>query len=208
MSSIPDHYFYKQDSRDDELFYSFPRMVAHIDDSAIDFLTSFYDTQLEENSTVLDIMSSVYSHFPPSKSFDRVVGIGMNYDEMYANDDLDEVIVQNLNKNHDLPFFGETFDHITCAVSIQYLTKPLNVFREMHRILKPGGSVIISFSNRCFPTKAIAAWLQSNDKQQIELVKHYFKNSAQWREINVKIKKTRGDPLFIVWGTKPSILQD
>lgn len=38
-------------------------------------------------------------------------------------------------------------------MSVDYLTKPIEVFQEMHRCLKPGGVAIMSFSNRCFPTK-------------------------------------------------------
>ena len=74
--------------------------------------------------------------------------MGMNADELKANPILNEFTVQDLNKNATLPFDDDSFDCITNTVSVDYLSKPLEVFREMHRILKPGGQAIMSFSNR------------------------------------------------------------
>lgn len=202
--TFPAEYFNKQDSSDDSLFYAFPRKVVHIDDGAIQALSAQFAQILPPNATVLDLMSSWRSHLPESVQRQRVVGLGMNGDEMADNPALDKFVVQNLNQSPLLPFEDATFDAAICTVSVQYLQQPVAVFREVGRVCKPGAPFVVSFSNRCFPTKAVAVWLAMSDNQHMALVARYFEDAGNWTDIQAWAKPpARGaDPLYIVWAKK------
>ncbi|MEZ4675965.1 MAG: methyltransferase domain-containing protein [Caldilineaceae bacterium] len=137
---------------------------------------------LPPQGTYLDLMSSWRSHLPDELEPQRVVGLGMNAAEMADNPQLDEYVVHNLNENPTLPFTDEEFDAAICTVSVQYMTKPLELFREVNRVLQPGGLFIVSFSNRCFPTKAVATWLAGGDREHLGLVQQYFTAAGNWTE--------------------------
>ena len=134
------------------------------DDGAIKALTEFYSEEFKridkESLDVLDLCSSWISHLPSSVKYGKVVGLGMNEQELAANEALTSYVVQDLNENPSLQFEDDSFDVICNVVSVDYLTQPLDIFREVYRILRPGGVALMSFSNRCFPTKAVAMWLQ------------------------------------------------
>lgn len=166
----------KLDQSQDDLFYSFPRFVTHVDDNFINQLTELYRQQLQPQTKILDLMSSWVSHLPPEMKFTYVVGHGMNEEELAKNPRLDNYFVQNLNENPQLPLENEDFDAVLCAVSVQYLQYPEAVFSEIARVLKPNGVAIFSFSNRMFYQKAIAAWRDATDRQRIYLVKSYFQS--------------------------------
>ena len=149
--------FRRRDESSDTDFYSQPRFVTHIDDLAIASLGAHYARTLQSGWGVLDLCTSWISHLPPAgaPALGEVVGLGMNAEELEANDRLTGGrVVQDLNTDPALPFEEGRFDAVLNAVSVDYLTQPLEVAREMHRVLRPGGTVILSFSNRCFPTKA------------------------------------------------------
>jgi SAM-dependent methyltransferase len=206
---LPQHYFERQDRSDDELFYAFPRKVVHIDETAIAVLTTLYEDLLSDGGTFLDLMSSWRSHYPINKVDRQVIGLGMNADEMADNPQLNGHRVQNLNREPRLPYEDNSFDGSTCAVSVQYLTRPIEVFTEVYRVLKPGGIFVVSFSNRCFPTKAVAVWAASSDEQHIALVGEYFRQSAAWAALKALSSTDSpdypryADPLFVVWARKP-----
>lgn len=166
----------KLDPSQDENFYAVPRIVTHVDDSFLDELTNLYRERLKPNTRILDMMSSWVSHLPDELKFSHVEGHGMNEEELARNPRLDHYVVQNLNEKTKLPFSDEEFDAVLNAVSIQYLQYPEAVFQEIYRILKPGGVVIISFSNRMFYQKAIAAWRDASEAMRVELVKRYFRS--------------------------------
>jgi SAM-dependent methyltransferase len=177
------------DNSDDSAFYYQPRFVTHIDDSAISYLTKFYQQEFaslsKESLDVLDLCSSWISHLPEDDiKYGNVVGVGMNEKELSANKQLTGFVVQDLNDNPSLSQFEDnSFDVICNVVSVDYLTKPLEMFREMYRILRPGGISLMSFSNRCFPTKAIAMWLQADDIGRLTIVGSYYHYSAKWTSI-------------------------
>lgn len=176
------------DNSGDSVFYDQPRFVTHIDDSAISYLTKFYRQEFaslsEESLDVLDLCSSWISHLPEDIKYGNVVGVGMNEKELSANKQLTGFVVQDLNENPSLSQFEDnSFDVICNVVSVDYLTKPLEMFREIYRILRPGGFSLMSFSNRCFPTKAIAMWLQADDIGRITIVGSYYHYSAKWTSI-------------------------
>ena len=192
------------DNSNDTIFYDTPRFVTHIDDAAIASLTKYYQEEFDSlglaKLDVLDLCSSWISHLPNELdcSFDygRVVGLGMNEEELDANPQLSEVVVQDLNDDPMLSQFEDnSFDVICNVVSVDYLQKPLEVFQEMHRILRPGGVCLMSFSNRCFPTKAIAMWLQADDISRLTIVASYYHYSAKWSSIEaLDLKDTQQVP--------------
>jgi len=195
------------DNSADDQFYAEPRFVTHIDEGAIASLTSFYENELQQLQKqqdgapldILDLCSSWISHFPQTNNdndlqYGRVVGLGMNEKELAANSQLTEFVVQDLNDNPSLSQFEDnSFDVICNVVSVDYLTQPRAMFQEMHRILKPGGVALMSFSNRCFPTKAVAMWLQADDIGRLTIVASYFHYAATWKTIEALDLK--GDPL-------------
>ena len=146
------------DGMPDEMFYGMARLVTHIDDAACAPLARYYATILHEGDTVLDLMSSCVSHLPPAPRLARVTGHGMNRTELEANPQLTDYFLQNLNRTPALPLETGSYRACLMAVSVQYLVRPVTVFAEIGRVLAPGGTVAVSFSNRMFPTKAIAAW--------------------------------------------------
>jgi len=195
--------FERLDESPDENFYRAPRLVHHIDDEARLALSEFCKPLITENSVVLDLMSSWTSHLPESIKPAKVVGHGMNEEELAANLILDNYFVQNLNKTAELPLRNNTYDVCLISVSVQYLTDPLSVFSEVARILKPGGSVIVSFSNRMFSTKAVAIWRALDSEGHGKLVMEYLESTMNFREVsftNISPNKYKTDPLFVVTG--------
>lgn len=157
--------FQRYDESSDKLFYEAPRFVTHIDDPAINALTKWYGEKFPPSGSkdvaILDICSSWISHYPAGYTAGRIAGLGMNEAELKRNEQITEYAVRDLNEDPRLPYEDNSFDFVTNAVSVDYLTKPLEIFREMHRVLKPGGTAAMSFSNRYFPTKCVAIWTVS-----------------------------------------------
>jgi SAM-dependent methyltransferase len=164
----------KLDDSSDTFFYDMPRFVTHVDDGFIQQLTELYQERLTPHSRIFDMMSSWVSHLPADMTFDHIEGHGMNPEELAKNPRLDHFFVQNLNENPKLPLENASFDAVLNTVSVQYLQQPEVVFGEIYRILKPGGIAIVSFSNRMFYQKAIAAWRDGSETRRVNLVKSYF----------------------------------
>ncbi|HEV7128788.1 MAG TPA: methyltransferase domain-containing protein [Ktedonobacterales bacterium] len=167
----------REDESVDTRFYQEPRLVAHLDDAAIATVTALYRpllAPLAGQGRVLDLMSSRYAHLPDDVPRGAVVGLGMNRAELDANPQLTERVVHDLNTDPHLPFADASFDVALNTVSVQYLSHPLAVFREVARVLRPGGAYAVVFSNRMFPTKAIRAWRERDDAGHIALVRAYF----------------------------------
>lgn len=204
MPDLRPEFFRRIDEADDELFYQFPRLVTHIDDGAIAKATEIYARLLPTNCEVLDLMSSWRSHLPASLKLKRVAGLGLNHAEMADNPALSEIIVHNVNRDPRLPFDDASFDGAVMTVSVQYLTRPIAVFAEVGRVLRPDAPFIVTFSNRMFPTKAIALWQQANEEQRVTVVETYFARSGAFE--NVEVIDARGadnqpsDPLWAVAG--------
>lgn len=199
---FPADWFERLEESADEQFYQIPRKVVHLDDDAIAALRDFYNAHLRDDMRVLDLMSAWRSHLPKMKRLD-VYGLGMNEEEMYENPQLSHYLVHNLNVTPQLPYEDNYFDAVICSVSVQYMTRPIQIFQEAARVLKPGAPFFVAISNRCFPTKAVAVWLGSNDQQHIQLVAGYFQASDAFRDIQAEDHSPDpyvSDPLFLIWG--------
>ena len=201
MPQIPEEGFRRADETPDEEFYRTPRPVTHIDDGAIAAVTQLYRELFPAGGEILDLMSSWVSHLPPEVEYRRVIGLGMNEVELRLNERLDSYIVQNLNTNPGLPFGEAQFDGVGICVSIDYLTKPVEVLREVGRVLKVDAPLVITFSNRCFPSKAVAVWHQLDDRGHMRLVESYLEEAGNFRNVRGLDRSPRrvfGDPLCAV----------
>jgi SAM-dependent methyltransferase len=197
---FPPNAFTKLDRGDDASFYEQPRLVNHIDAAAVTALTAFYGTQLPAAGRILDLMSSWVSHLPATVTGD-VVGHGMNAAELSANPRLKHWFVQNLNVEPVLPSDTGSFDAVVCCVGVQYLQQPDAVFAEVARVVRPGAPCIVSFSNRCFPTKAVAIWRDLDARGHAELVAMYLERAGFERvSIHVLRDGASSDPLTAVIG--------
>ncbi len=200
---FPPGAFDKADPSPDSLFYVEPRFVAHIDDAAIGAVTELYRRTLPSGGVILDLMSSWISHLPEEMAFARVIGHGMNAAELAANPRLDEWFVQDLNAHPILPLASSSVDAACLCVSVQYLQQPVAVFREAARVLRAGGSLAVTFSNRCFPTKAVAIWQALSGPDQQRLVSVYCSEAGFEGIETGHAGRPGGDPLWSVIGRVP-----
>ena len=198
--------FARIDETDDRLFYTEPRIVTHIDDNAIAAIKKFFDQTLPRNAVILDLMSSAFSHLPEGFPAQRIVGLGLNAVELQVNPVLDEYVIHDLNADPTLPFDDGEFAAVIMTVSMQYLTKPIEVFREVHRILQPDAPFIVIFSNRLFPTKAVYIWRVTSDAEHAQLVQHYFHLAGGYAEVTFLDYTPQTDeytdPVYIVMANK------
>lgn len=203
MPQFPQEAFRRYDESPDEEFYRTPRIVTHIDDGAIAAVTQLYREFFRPGGEILDLMSSWVSHLPPEVSYGRVIGLGMNEVELRRNDRLDSYVVRNLNTDPRLPFGDAEFDGCGICVSIDYLTRPVEVLREVGRVLKVGAPLVVTFSNRCFPSKAVAVWHGLDDRGRVRLVEGYMEeagNFAAIRSLDRGSRRPFSDPLYAVIG--------
>ena len=203
---FPPEFFQREDESSDAEFYTMPRLVVHIDDGAILAVGRLFQQLIPENAEVLDLMSSWRTHWPDEHPRGRIVGLGMNAAEMADNPQLSEYLLKDINADPSLPFEDASFDAVVITVSVQYLTQPVIVFSEVSRILRPGGVFIVTFSNRCFPTKAVRVWRSTNDEDHIELVSSYMQHAGGFNGVRGGIANPDmappGDPLFAVFAYK------
>lgn len=212
-----DRPFVRDDESDDAGFYTQPRLVNHLDDTAIDVLSGMYGRLIHPGSKVLDLMSSWTSHLPEELDLDSVTGLGMNQTELNENPMLSGRVIHDLNKKPQLPFDDGEFDAVLCTVSVEYLSQPFDVFADVARVLKPEGLFIVSFSNRWFPPKAIRIWKELHEFERMGLVTEYFLQSGGFSNIHTWSMRGKprpyydkhfgmnmmlSDPIFMVWGSK------
>lgn len=203
----------KWDSSDDQLFYAEPRFVQHLDAGFRDRLTQLYRDRIPERAVVLDLMSSWVSHLPDEVIYERVIGHGLNEKELAANRRLDSHWMQNLNLNQEIPLKSGSVDAVLIVAGWQYLQYPEAVAAELLRITRPGGQVIVSFSNRMFFTKAPQVWADGSDRDHLGYVAEVLMAQG-WSKPELVAEETRaqglkglvgakGDPFFSVMATRP-----
>ena len=209
---FPPEFFQREDDTNDAEFFTMPRLVVHIDDGAIVAVGRLFQQLIPEDAEVLDLMSSWRTHWPEEHPRRRIVGLGMNATEMADNPQLNEYLLKDINADPSLPFEDASFDAVVITVSVQYLTQPVIVFSEVSRILRPGGVFIVTFSNRCFPTKAVRVWRSSNDEDHVELVSSYMQHAGGFNGVRGGIANPDmappGDPLFAVFAYKEAVSED
>ena len=203
----------KWDSSDDQLFYAEPRFVQHLDAGFRERLTQLYRDRIPERAVVLDLMSSWVSHLPDEVIYERVIGHGLNEKELAANRRLDSHWMQNLNLNQEIPLKSGSVDAVLIVAGWQYLQYPEAVAAELLRITRPGGQVIVSFSNRMFFTKAPQVWADGSDRDHLGYVAEVLMAQG-WSKPELVAEETRaqglkglvgakGDPFFSVMATRP-----
>lgn len=209
-----DHPFRRKDEQADSLFYGDPRLVHHLDHTAQEMVADLYKRFVAEGMQVLDLMSSWVSHIPAALRLERVSGLGLNRTELEQNPRLTDIQVHDLNANPTLPYEDASFDLSLCTVSVEYLIHPFEVFKEVGRVLKPGGTFVVVFSNRWFPPKVIRVWERIHEFERIGLVMEYFLRTGMFE--NLESYSIRGlprprsdkyaaelrfsDPVYAVWG--------
>jgi SAM-dependent methyltransferase len=205
---LPAGAFQRLDETPDAEFYAAPRLVTHIDDGAIAAVTALYREYFPAGGAILDLMSSWVSHLPPEASYRRVTGLGMNAEELAANPRLDAWVVHDLNAEPRLPFADGEFDAAGCCVSIDYLVRPVEVLCDLARVLRPDAPVVITFSNRRFPTKVIALWEALDDAGHAQLVAHYLRAAGGWTDmVGLDRSPEVGDPLLAVVARRAASLE-
>lgn len=204
---FPPGFFGRQDEDPDPDFYGIPRLVTHIDDGAIEAVGLLYeelgiDGRGPPDGHVLDLMSSWISHLRTAPA--RLTVLGLNPVELEANPMATARVVQDLNSDPILPFADATFTAVTCCVSVDYLVRPVEVFQEVARVLRPGAPFVVTFSNRCFPTKAIRGWLANDDATHVQIVATYFSLAGGFGEVEAARRTAPGfgDPLYAVWAAR------
>lgn len=206
QSNLGPEYFRREDEEDDGVFYQSPRLVVHIDQGAIAAISNLFKQQVPENSEILDLMSSWRTHWPADHPKAKMVGLGLNQVELMENPDLDEFVVHDVNRYPELPFEDDSFDAVLITVSAQYLTKPIETFAQVNRILRPGGVFIVSFSNRMFATKAVLIWRNSTDRGRVDLVGTYMESAQNFEDIQATFLNAQtsppDDPMFAVYSRK------
>lgn len=199
-------FFDRADPSPDAEFYAVDRFVTHIDDDAVAAVGALYD-ELGLDGEVLDLMASWVSHFrrPPA----ALTVLGMNAAELAANPHASARVVHDLNADPTLPFADRSFDAAVCCVSVDYLVRPVEVFAEVARVVRPAGTFVCTFSNRVFPTKAVRGWLLATEGERRRIVAAYFRAAGGWEE-PVAGRRTPpghpGDPLDAVWARRAAFV--
>ncbi|MFC1516458.1 methyltransferase domain-containing protein [Thermodesulfobacteriota bacterium] len=206
----------RKDESPDQIFYEQPRLVQHIDDTAIQGVKDLYGQFLRDGMRVLDLMSSWQSHIPSNLRLEKLTGLGLNREELDENEILDDRVVHDLNANPVLPFETGEFDAVICTVSVEYLIHPEMVFNELGRVLRPDGLLIVTFSNRWFPPKVIRIWEELHEFERMGLVLEYFIKTGKFKDLETFSarglprpwddryfpEKRYSDPIYAVWGRK------
>ena len=197
MTELFPEFFRRHDERPDAVFYETPREGSHIDDQARATARDWYHTLMPPGGHVLDLLAGMASHLP--EHLDHVVGVGLNAEELRRNVRVDEAVIHDVNADPTLPFADERFDGAVCTVSVQYLTRPVELFGEVARVLKPNAPFVVTFSNRMFPTKAVLAWRASDDAAHHRLVRCYLNSAARFGPAEMlRHVPDEGDPLYAV----------
>jgi SAM-dependent methyltransferase len=186
MSGLPDKASHRIEGAPDEDSLLQPSLSVPVDPAALECVTSLYRRYFPPGAAILDLMSSWIGHLPPEAEYRRVVGVGLDEQELLENPFLDEWHVQNLNRDPVLPFAAGEFDAAAICVSVQYLTRPIDLLRDVGRVVRPGGPLVITFSNCCLSRKALACWRMLDEDGHLRLVSYYLQAAGNWRDIECR----------------------
>lgn len=197
--------FAREDETEDPRFYEFPRLLLHVDEATSRELAAWFATNLPADGDILDLMSAWASHLPAAPRFRTVVGLGMNAVELRENPALTGGLIADINARPALPFRDAAFDACLISFSIQYLIRPVEVFAEIGRVLRPGGALHVAYSHRLFPTKAVALWQSSSNAEHARIIAEYMQAAGNLGQLHFDcpLERSSGfDPLYIVSATK------
>ena len=195
MEVLNNHQRKKLDENNDEEFYSDPKFVYHLDSNFREYLSYIYKLEINESSTILDLMSSWDSYLPKGKKYKKVIGHGLNKKELERNTILDSFWIQNFNLNQLIPLETGNIDYCLMVAAWQYLQYPENLTKEISRILSKEGKIIISFSNRAFWHKAPNIWTSSTEEERVKYVRKVLVSNG-FREPKIIKKFTKPNPNF------------
>lgn len=207
----------RSEAQPDSRFYETVRKVSHVDSKARELITKTYADLLPGRTRILDLMSSYESHLPDGLRAE-VTGLGMNAEEMAANPALTRHVVHDLNTDPALPFGDESFDAVICALSVDYMTRPHAVFREIARVLTPGAPCVMVVSNRWFPNQATNLWTEMHEFERVGFIVECYLQTGQFEQLRTRSERgwprpqdardryypaiQHSDPVHVVWGTR------
>lgn len=198
MNDLRPEFFRRLDERPDALFYRRPRSASHLDEEAMRFVRATNDELLPEGGRILDLMAGARSHL--GDRYGDVVGLGLNADELHANPRVDAPVLFDLNRRAELPFDTASFDGAVCTVSVQYMTRPIDTFASLARVLRPGARFVVAISTRMFEEKAVLAWRASDDAAHLRLVRTYFEASGGFGTVHERHHQpAQGVPVSVLW---------
>jgi len=214
----PESFTRLEESNDADFYQRVDRLVDHLDATALATVERVIGTLVvEESPAILDLMAGWNSHLPSTLQPKRVVGLGLNANELRQNPAVTETILHDVNETPRLPFADASFDVVLNTVSVDYMTRPVEVFREVARVLKPGGLYLVIFSNRMFPQKAVQIWRDSGESVRVDLVRSYFTESGAFGETRLFVSRGKprpaddrhsgafvpSDPVWAIYAEKP-----
>ncbi len=189
----------KEDNNDDSLFYQYPKLVYHLDQSFRSRLSKLYRKEIRREMVILDLMSSWDSHLPKDVNYEQVIGHGLNQIELQKNKKLNRFWIQDLNKDQSLPLDDNSIDVCLMVAAWQYLQYPEAIASEINRIVKSPGKLIVSFSNRAFWTKATRKWIQSSDFQRLNYIRDVLESNG-WSNIERVTEVFPSNPMLNILG--------
>jgi SAM-dependent methyltransferase len=208
MTVIPPEFFRRQDEEPDELFYAVPRPDSHLDADADAVVTRWYDERLPTDGPVLDLFAGARSHLP--ERCRGAVGVGLDRAALARNPQLSAHHVLDLNLDPTLPFADASLAAVVCTASVQYLTRPVDLVREVARVLRPGAPFLVVFGSRMYPTKAVLCWRASDDEAHLRLVRGYLAAAGGFAPPDLHGHRPAvGDPLYLIaTRADPSVAPD
>lgn len=197
MTSLPPEFFRRRDEGPDELFYAVPRADSHLDAAADAVVTGWYDARLPDDGLVLDVFAGARSHLPARCR--EVVGIGLDRAALARNPQLSDRVVHDLNRDPVLPFGDATLAAAVCTAAVQYVTRPVELLRDLARVLRPGAPFLVAFGTRMYPSKAVLCWRASDDDAHLRLVRGYLDAAGGYAPPEVVgTRPDGGDPVYLI----------
>jgi SAM-dependent methyltransferase len=198
---FPPDFFDRADRTPDREFFARARDVQHMDATAERAVGDLYE-DLEIDGRVLDLFAGWASHFTVEP--DELVGLGPNAELLDANGALSDRVVQDLNDDTALPFEDGRFDDVVCSSGVNYFTRPLELFADVARVLRPGGRLVCTFTGRCFRERAIHGWLATDEGGHVRIVRRYFDLTPAFGPAESDLRTSlagTGDALWAVWAS-------